>query len=206
LDVFWILMDIKKKFNAKLKIVNKKFTGKLPKKIILPNVITLRYEGLFDLDGLYAAIVDWCKNYGYRWHEKSYKHKVPSPKGAEQEFIWTMDKDVTDFVSYNVTIDAHIWDMLEVQVDVGGKQKILSNARIEITIKGTVNFDWQKKFKGSEVKEFAYNLYTNVMRRELEVTYIDQLWYRMYNLQAIMKKYFDMQSKHHAYKGYLGDN
>ena len=199
-------MEIKKKFDAKLKSINKNFTGKLPKKAKLPNVITLRYEGLFDLDGLYAAIVDWCKNYGYRWHEKTYKHKVPSPKGAEQEFLWVMDKDVTDFVNYNISIEAHIWDMLEVEVDVGGKKKILSNARIEITMTGTVTIDWQSKFKGSEIKILAYNIYTNVMRREFEVTYYDTLWYRMYNLQAVMKKYFDMQSKYHAYKGYLGEN
>lgn len=199
-------MDIKKKFNAQLAKINKNFTGHLEKSNKDVNVITLRYEGLFDLDGLYAAIVDWCKNYGYMWHEKTYKHKVPTPRGAEQEFAWDMEKEVTDFVHYRILIEAHIWDMLEVEVDVGGKKKILSNARIELIIKGAINFDWQKKFKGSEVKELAYKVYTSVMRRELEVTYIDALVYRMYNLQAIMKKYFDMQSKYHAYKGYLGEN
>mgnify|MGYP006415683771 CR=1 FL=1 len=44
--------------------------------------ITLRYHGLFDFDGMYAAVIDWAKNYGFKWHEKDYKHKVPSPSGA----------------------------------------------------------------------------------------------------------------------------
>ena len=45
----------------------------------------VRYNGLFDFDTLYASIIDWGKNYGYKVHEKVYKHKIPSPLGAEQE-------------------------------------------------------------------------------------------------------------------------
>ena len=32
------------------------------------------------------------------------------------------------------------------------------------------------------------------------------IYYRMWNLQAIIKKYFDMQTKKYAYKGYLGED
>ena len=60
------------------------------------HLVELRFNGLFDLDGLYAAVVDWSKNYGYRWHEYTYKHKVPSPKGAEQELMWLITKNVLE--------------------------------------------------------------------------------------------------------------
>ena len=40
--------------------------------------VTLQFNGLFDFDGMYAAIIDWAKNYGYMWNEYDYKHKVPS--------------------------------------------------------------------------------------------------------------------------------
>ena len=35
--------------------------------------ITLRYNGLFDFDAMYAMIIDWAKNYGYMWHENSHQ-------------------------------------------------------------------------------------------------------------------------------------
>ena len=53
----------------------------------------LRYSGIFDFDGLYAAVIDWAKNYNFMWHEVDYKHKVPNPLGAEQEWKWLLTKE-----------------------------------------------------------------------------------------------------------------
>ena len=61
----------------------------------------IRYSGLFDFDGLYSSIIDWCKNQGFMWHEMDYKHKVPGPEGAEQEWVWKMDKTVNDYIQFN---------------------------------------------------------------------------------------------------------
>jgi len=167
----------------------------------------VRYNGLFDFDGLYAAIVDWTKNYGYQWHEKTYKHKVPRPKGAEQQFTWILDKKVNDLVSYKVTLNTHVWDLMEVEVDIDGKKKLLSNARIEISVKGQVTFDWQKKFaKGGPWAKLWWSIYSKVMQRDFEVGYLDTLHYRLFNFQNMLKKYFDMQTKYHSYKGYLGES
>src|SRR3989344_8705210 len=99
--------------------------------------ITLRYNGLFDFDGLYAAIIDWAKNYGYRWHDKAYKHKVPSPRGAEHEIEWEITKEVTEYISYTISFTVHIWDLREVEVLVDGKKKNLSNARVLMVMNGT---------------------------------------------------------------------
>ncbi|MEK6899571.1 MAG: hypothetical protein AABX05_00450, partial [Nanoarchaeota archaeon] len=52
--------------------------------------ITLRYNGVLDFDGFYSAVNDWAKTYGYMWHESSFKHKVPSSEGAEQEMAWIL--------------------------------------------------------------------------------------------------------------------
>ena len=96
--------------------------------------ITLRYSGLFDFDGMYAAIVDWAKNYGYMYHEADFKHKVPSPSGAEQEFKWILTKKVTEYLKYEIWITVHMWDLLEVEVEENGKKKPLSNARLYLWI------------------------------------------------------------------------
>lgn len=168
--------------------------------------IEVRYEGLFDFDALYAAIIDWSKNYGYAWHEKAYKHKVPSPLGAEQELNWQITKEVTDYIKHGVVMVAHLWDLTEVEVEVDGKKKKLSNGRIYIRIKGTLYYEWQGVFGGSKFAQTLGKWYAKLTKKELESVYADTLYYRLWNLQALIKKYFDMQTTKYAYKGYLGES
>lgn len=164
----------------------------------LPPII-LRYGGTFDLDGLYAAVTDWAKNYGYRWHEKSYKHKVPTPEGAEQELEWDLSKNVTEYINYFISFKIHIWDLKEVKIN----EKELSNARMQITMNGKIDYDWQKKFSGSRFKEWLGKKYEWNLKGEVGMVHFDQLYYRMWNLHALIKKYFEMQTKKHMWKEYL---
>ena len=167
----------------------------------------VRYSGLFDFDGLYAAVIDWGKNYGFMWHEIYYKHKVPRPTGAEQQFKWQLTKKVSGYLSHKIDFLVHIWDMLEVEVDVNGVKKPLTSGRIYIKISGTLIMDWQDKFTGSGFKEKLGHWYRHfVYRKEVEAIYWDQLHYRIIDMQTILKKYFDVQAKKHAFKGYLGEH
>ena len=167
--------------------------------------LTLRYEGLFDFDGLYAAITDWAKNYNYMWHEVDYKHKFPSPKGAEQEFKWELTKKISEFVDYKILVTVHVWDMSEVEIDVGGRKKSLSNARVSMVMEGSFTLDRQHIFKKGRFGELFGKWYDKLFHREA-AEYYDQLFYRTQGLHAVVKKYFDMQTKKHIYKGYLGEN
>ncbi len=173
----------------------------------LPRV-TLRYDGLFDFDGLYAAVVDWAKMNGYKWLEKNYKHKVPSPKGAEQEMEWELSQNVTEYLNYKISFVVHTWDQTEVEVEVGNKKKTLTHARIYIIIDGELGYDWQNRFAGAgwlgrKMGKWYFEL---VGKSRIYGLYWDQLYYRVWNLHSIIKKYFDMQTKKYEYKGYLGES
>jgi len=171
----------------------------------LPPII-IRYVGLFDYDGLYAAIMSWAKNYGYMWHEVVYKHKVPSPAGAEQEFLWIADKNVTEYIAYKIVFKVKGRNLSEIEVDVDGKKKTLTNGRMHIEISGIVTYDWQKKFGGSKMAKWLGKTYQKLYSKDLEGIYIDNLYYRLWNLQALIKNYFDMQTKKYAYKDYLAED
>lgn len=166
----------------------------------------IRYNGLFDFDGLYALVTDWAKNYGFIWLETKYKHKVPSPKGAEQEISWKAEKTVTDYVKYEINIEVHTYDCTEVEVESEGKKKPLTNGRIAITIQGKIIPDWQEKFSGSKFVEKIGKVYAKLFMGDIESIHGDTLHYRILNLHSLIKKYFDMQSKKHAYKGYLKED
>ena len=175
-------------------------------KLPIPS-ITLRYKGVFDLDGLYAAVTSWAKNYEFLWHERDYKHKVPVPAGAEQEMKWDLSRKVTDYISYSISMAVQIWDLKEIQVEENGKKKRLSNARIQININGVVISDWQKIFGKGKFAGKLGNWYEKVfIKSDLEGRYWDPLYYRIWNLHAILKKYLEMQGQKYAYKGYLGED
>ncbi len=176
--------------------------------IDVPNTwITLRYRGLFDWDGLYLAIADWFKRYRFYLHEEMYKHKVPSPKGAEQELMWYGDVEVNEYIKFRITLWFHLWDMTEVEVVRNGKKKLLTNARLEIRMRGKVTADWQNRFEANKLTRALRRFYNRyVIRRELESLWGDMLIYRMFNLHAYIKKYLDMQAQWHEYAGYMGEN
>ncbi|MBT4538671.1 hypothetical protein HOI26_02065 [Candidatus Woesearchaeota archaeon] len=161
--------------------------------------LRLKYDGLFDFDGLYAAIIDWAKRYGYRWHEAAYKHKVPSPAGAEQEFIWALNKRVDEYLDYEILFNVKVEDLSDVTV----KNKHLSNGRINILIQGKVISDWNKDSgkRGKILSKFI-----NFYKKQKVVDYTTEgghtyetLYYRILDLHATMKKFFDMQSKSNQY-------
>src|SRR3989344_580355 len=155
----------------------------------------IRYRGLFDWAGLYATIADWFKHYRFILHEEMYKHKVPSPQGAEQELFWYAEEEVTEFVKFRFEVSFHLWDMTEIEVVKDGKKKLLTNARLEIQISGKLMFDWQNKFDKNKFTRALRDLYLGyIWRRESSSVYGDMIYYRMLNLHAHVRKYLDMQS------------
>ncbi len=165
--------------------------------------MTLRYSGIFDWDGLYAAIIDWAKLYSYKWTEKAYKHKVPSPAGAEEEIEWILETKATEYLKYHITIAVHTWDMIDVDVEINGKKRTLTSARVYVIIDSRLEWDWQNNFGATS---FLKKLREKYFFISGSVYHWDTLYYRVWGLHGMIKKYFDMQSKNNHYKKYLGEN
>lgn len=175
--------------------------GYKPLKVDLPQ-ITLRYNGVFDFDALYAEVTDWGKRNGYMWHESSFKHKVPGPEGAEQELLWLLTTKITEFIKYDIMFTIHMWEVKDIPVE--GRKKPLLRARLYIIINSSITHDWQNKFGSSKFAQLLGNWYLKLPHMNpIETIYFDQLYYRVWNLHAQIKKYFDMQSKKHPFKDYL---
>ena len=166
----------------------------------------IRYKGLFDFDGLYNLIAAWMKARGYWFEETKYKHKVPLPTGAEQEITFKGSKDVTEFYQHNIVVDFHLWDMTEVEVEVKGVKKTLTNARLEIVISGALNVDYEGRFEETTFWQNVRDFFLKyVLKQDLETIWYDELRYRLYRLHAAIKEFMDMQTKGYEYQGYLGD-
>lgn len=169
--------------------------------------LIIRYKGLFDFNGLYNLMVQWMKARRFWFHEDTYKHKVPTALGAEQELLWKGNKKITEFYMQDIRIYIHLWDMTEVEVVQKGVTKKLTNARIEMIISGVVTIDYEKRWEESTFYMALLDFYRKyIAKEEIETGYTDQLYYRMYKLHAAIKEFLDMQAKGNEYAGYLGDN
>jgi len=169
--------------------------------------LTIRYKGLFDYDALYNMMVRWLKARRYWFHETVYKHKVPSPYGAEQEIAWEADKKINDYIRYWMNISWHLWDINEVEVIKDGEKKTLTNARVEILIGGTVEVDYEKRLQRNRAWiAIADIFYKYFLKEDIESIHHDTLYYRIYRLHALIKEHLGMEAKGNEYESYLGDN
>lgn len=169
--------------------------------------LIVRYKGIFDMEGLYRLIVQWLKSRRYWFHETTYKHKIPSPFGVEEEIRFRAERKVDEYHEYDVDIYFHLWNMQEVEVIKDGKKVKLIKARLDITITGTMTLDYQGRFDKSPFYQKLRHFYHAYMIKDkIEFVWYDTFYYRLIKLQALIKDYLDMQAKSHEYEGYMGDN
>jgi hypothetical protein len=159
----------------------------------------LKYVGILDLDGLFKTMYQWYNDYGYEFHEKTVKHKVPGPLGADQEIEWTGWRKINGYVKFWVDVYFHLWQLKDVEVIKEGKKVKLSRARMLIEFSGRVDLDYSNRFGGSRFLQALQDWYHKfVIKKEIDSIYTDQLYYRILKLYTVCKEYLDMEAKHNA--------
>ena len=159
------------------------------------NQTIVRYSGLFDFEALYLAWIDWIKRQEYSFVEKAFKHSGSSG-GAEQELELEGKRNTTEYVQYIIKIKMHSWDVKEVEIVQDGHKKIVYQGKIEVRFAGNVETDWQKKFEKGTFSKFLKNVYEKyIIGRELGAIHGGNVYSKVWNLHAITKTFFDMQTK-----------
>lgn len=156
--------------------------------------IVIKYSGIFDFDGLYKLMTDWFIDYAFTLEEPTYKHKVPTELGAEQEVEWTGWKKITEYVRYWIQIYIHTYNMKDVEVVKEGAKKTLQRGEILIEFYAYVETDYpgivNSKF-GEYLKDF-WDKY--LLKKDMDVVWTDQLWYLMYKLHTKVKEFLGMET------------
>ena len=176
------------------------YTDKLP-------VLIVRYSGIYDYEGLIVLIVTWLKQRKFWFKESTVKHKVPSPLGAEEERKFEAERKVDGYRKEVINIYFHLWEMINLEVMDKGKKKLLTQARMEIRLSGSVILDYQNKWEKSElhlkIRDF---IHAHIYTRKVLDAYCDDLYYRIVKLHNLIKEYLGMQTKSREFEGYLKDN
>ena len=164
----------------------------------------LRYSGIFDLDKLYKSVYEWMINEGYYFEETKYKHKVPSPAGAEQHIKFRGWRRNNEYVKYWIELYFILYNMKDIQVVKEGKKTKLQKAMLLIEIVGKIELDYNKKYHGSKFLLALRDwMDTYILGKPLEgmigSIWWDELYYKTIKLQTLIKDVLDMQTKGNAH-------
>ena len=154
------------------------------------------------MQDLYESIADWFRKRKYKFHERVYKHKHPSPYGVERQYIWEAERKENDFIQFHYNMYIHTYDAHDIEVVMpDGKKKIFTKGRIWIEIKSKLFSDWEKRWTDkafhARLKAF-YNKY--ILRKNYTQGWYPKIRYEMYELQAMLKSRLKMESdeyEHH---------
>lgn len=173
-------------------------TYNLPSKPLI-----VKYRGIFDQEGLLRKVYDWLTHQYYDVQESSYKHKIPDPRGAEQEIKVTAEKKVSGYLQFNIKLHFRIFDLKEVEVVKDNQKKKMNQGRIEIRISGTVAVDYKNNFEKSQfLKRLRDFMHKFVMKEDIEYWWQDEFYYRLYKLQQTIKEFLEMESSYNAFESW----
>ncbi|MGM5488295.1 MAG: hypothetical protein ACQESG_05070 [Nanobdellota archaeon] len=162
----------------------------------------VKFKGVFDFQNLFQTIYDWLDDHEYEVNEKIFKHKIPTPKGAEKEIEWAAHREVTHYIKYNINFKFRIFDLRDVEIQRGEQKLMKSYGKVRVTISPVLEVDYNDVFSGNKFKQFLGKLFNDrVYDPDIGALYADPLQYRMYQLQALIKQTLDMDAQYNAFEG-----
>lgn len=166
----------------------------------------IRYKGVWDMQDLYESMVDWFRKKKYKFYERVYKHKHPSPFGIERQYVWEAVRRETAYVQFVYNIYFHTYDMHEIEaVAPDGTKKVFWKGRIWMELRARVETDYDKKW---ETKSFYSHLKTffnkYIIRKEINQGWVPKLRYEFYELHALIKRRLKMEADEFEHKYFRG--
>jgi hypothetical protein len=165
----------------------------------------VRFKGIWDMQDLYESIADWFRKRKYKFHERIYKHKHPSPYGVERQYIWEAERKETDFIQFHYDMYIHTYDAHDIEVVMpNGNKKTFTKGRIWIEIKSKLFTDWEKRWAEKSAYAKLKNFYAKYMiRKDITQGWNPKKRYEMYELQAMLKARLKMEADEyeHIHRG-----
>lgn len=138
-----------------------------------------KFNGIFDYNGMMGLIKGFYGARNYDLIEKGHKVKAFT-EGMRKEITLYFDKDTTEYINYNVTVEIKIHNLFEIEVVKKGKKQKLQQARMWIELKPVVVYDYREIFPKDTWLEKAQQFYeTKIMKNEKMYH-----WERILNMEA----------------------
>ena len=156
----------------------------------------VRYDGVFDWDGMYKIIIDYLRRNNYWFYETLYKSKPWSPIGTELILKWRGERKLDEYYKYELNFEWHFMDFHKVDVIRDGKKLTLTKAFFWVTIRGKIIQDWQglENTGGKWLKGIGKFFRRQVVDREYAFDYIYPLYDEVMDVQKLIQDNVHMES------------
>ncbi|MBS3126086.1 hypothetical protein J4453_01435 [Candidatus Woesearchaeota archaeon] len=169
--------------------------------------VYIRYKGVWDMEDLYLTMVDYLRGRKFKFHEKIYKHKHPSPFGVERQYIWQAERKEEEYIEFVIDIYFHTYDAHDVEVVMkDGTSKTFTKGRIWMEFKGHVTYDHEKRWERSAFYAQLRNFYNKyIIKKRMDQIWWDRLWYReIYPLHDLVRRQLKMESEGYEHRYWTG--
>jgi len=122
----------------------------------------IRFRGVWDMQDLYEFMINYFRERKYKFHERVYKHKHPSPFGAERQLVWRAERQMNDVYTFILDVYLHTYDAHDVQVkQKNGEIKTFTKGRLWVEFNGQIRIypdeRWAKSRFTAGLKGFINN-------------------------------------------------
>jgi hypothetical protein len=156
------------------------------------------YAGIFDYDKLIKTIANWFNIQGFEFKEEYFKHKVPTPAGSEPEFKYHGWMKLSEYVQYWIFVQAHLYELKEVDVMIDGVKKKMAKGKIMLTFSDNCILDYNNKFNTPVAKKIQDFLHKHIWNKQITGGWTDELYYRKYKLHREVKEALGMSTTTNA--------
>ncbi|HSU72861.1 MAG TPA: hypothetical protein VLJ21_03360 [Candidatus Binatia bacterium] len=147
-----------------------------------------RFYGPFNQRALLDAIRSFLQGEGFDdVQEPSYKHKVGG-EGADIEIKMETDRKLNDYVKYFMNVEIRISDMKDVEVVHNGEKRKMQHGRVQVSVSGKAQLDYQKHFEGNKFLKALHDFYHKSIIKMRVEEYYDYIHSRILRLQRVVRE------------------
>ncbi|MFA6974273.1 MAG: hypothetical protein WC238_06125 [Parcubacteria group bacterium] len=119
----------------------------------------VKYNGIFSFKDFYKFCYDWMtEEYGWNVGEGKYAEKL-SGETKDIEVEWSFSKKVTDYFKFKGKVSFKVNGLVSMEIMQGGAKVKTNKGSIEISIKGSLQRDYQGKFDTTAYRKFLRSIY-----------------------------------------------
>jgi len=172
-------------------------------KTLPANTAYLQHKGVWDMQDLYEFLASFFSKNKFKFYEKKYIVKHPSPFGPETYYVWQAIRKVEEYYKYIIDIFLHTFDTQDVEVAMkDGSKRTFVKGRLWIQLIGRVETDYEKRW---EEKAFYANLrafyHKYVIWKKIEGIWWDNMYYTVFlKLHSLIKERLKMESEAYEHR------
>jgi hypothetical protein len=115
----------------------------------------IKHKGIFNFNAILDAIPDWLSQHNYDYVQKGHAQKA-KPSGGYFEGNWIAEKEVTEYVKFNISVDIWLRDLKDIAIEKNGKTEKSNKGNIEITFNSGMEKDYKKTFTNKKYQETEF--------------------------------------------------